>query len=707
MEDDELHSLVLRQARRAGITELATPPNAEQWANFVARVSSAYAGTDRDRYLLERSLELSSDEMQGLHAELAIEQQLLHSVLAALSSAVLYVDNQWEVQFANATANELLHHGSTGEGALFDLVRFATPDGRTIRPSRVMEEVESGEPFALRDALVTRPDGTSFPASITFNPILDQGALSGIVLSIDDIGEHKRAQRDAEAARVEAMTAEKARRAQATFLANMSHELRTPLNAILGYAELVTEHAEEVGYHDLLSDLGRIQTAGRHLLGLINDILDVSKIEAGRVDLELSAFSVQALIDDLVGTMQALARQAGNTIEVRVDDDGDVHSDYVRLSQALLNVLGNANKFTQDGTIRVTVSGSKSDVRVVIADEGIGISQEDLERVFEPFAQADSSTTRKYGGTGLGLTITRNLCEMLGIALSVDSAPDQGAAFEFVIPRAFHGAHEATPPTERRFVPRPQSKVLVVDDDPATHDVIRRTLADAGIEVISATTGAEGLRLAQEARPDSIILDILLPDIEGWEVLLELKSNPDTADIPLIVVSIVEDANRAFRLGAQDYLVKPVDRERLLSTLTRYESPDGDNVVMVVEDDEALRELLCGRIAREAPHWEVVPAANGRQACEQLEAGNQPRLVLLDLMMPEMDGFEFLEHIRAKSAWADIPVIVVTAMTLTRTQQNKLNRHVERIIKKGEQTPGQIADAIVGMLQDTPTEIQK
>lgn len=505
--------------------------------------------------------------------------------------------------------------------------------------------------------------------------------------------------------------AEAANRAKSQFLANMSHELRTPLNAIIGYSEMLQEDAEELGYEDFIPDLERIGSAGKHLLALINDILDISKIEAGKMELHLETFDIDQLLFEVESTIQPLVEKNKNRLKVqRAENLGSMNADLTKLRQALFNLLSNATKFTENGTITLTVEtdsehqNSKTSTRSIqlkwitfkVSDTGIGMTLEQMQKVFQPFTQADASTTRKYGGTGLGLAITRHFCQMMGGDITVSSELGIGSTFTIRLPVNFatwknqqitlleetltHS--EPSPALSQR---RTAAVVLVIDDDLAVQEIMRRFLTKEGFEVRTATTGEAGLHLAQTLRPDVITLDVLLPNMNGWTVLSALKADPELADIPVIVMSMIDDRDQGFTLGATDYLTKPVDYKRLSRLLNRYQpqsieiaAPNGR--VLVAEDDGATRQMFRRMLEKEG--WEVVEAANGKIALETL-ATHQPNLVLLDLMMPEMDGFQFLTELRQHPQWRELPVVVITAMDLSATDRLRLTGSVEQILQKG------------------------
>ncbi len=481
---------------------------------------------------------------------------------------------------------------------------------------------------------------------------------------------------------------EAANQLKSQFLANMSHELRTPLNAIIGVTEMLLEDARDLKRDDEIEPLERVLRAGRHLLELINDILDLSKIEAGKMDLHADTFPVALLVGDVVKTIEMLAGKNGNSIVLECPaDTGSMHADQIRVRQVLLNLLSNANKFTKNGTVSVTVRREAREGRdwiaVAVADTGIGMTPEQLSRLFNDFVQADASTTRKYGGTGLGLAISRRLCQMMGGEITVTSEPGKGSTFLVTLPAEFGAVPAATPARPAAAPPSGEmprgSVVLVIDDDQSVRELTERFLSRKGFEVVTAADGHEGLRLARELHPAAITLDVLMPQLDGWTVLAAIKGDPELADIPVILMTIIDDRTRGYALGATEYLIKPVNREKLTAAL-RSACGTAGRRVLVIDDDEAMRNGVCRFLRRDG--WEVDEAANGRLGIESLEQ-SRPDVIMLDLMMPEMDGFEFLVAMRGRPEWRDIPVLVVTAKDLTADERARLNGHVERVMGKG------------------------
>ncbi|MBL8154823.1 MAG: response regulator [Anaerolineae bacterium] len=487
-------------------------------------------------------------------------------------------------------------------------------------------------------------------------------------------------------------------RAKSAFLANMSHELRTPLNAIIGYSELIEEEMRDEGSDTYTGDLGKIQNAATHLLTLINDILDLSKIEAGKMELFLETYSIPRMVQDIRTTVMPLIEKNGNRLEITLQEGiPEMHNDLTKTRQVLLNLLSNASKFTVKGLIQfsVTMSHERDQdwVTFVITDSGIGMTPEQLIKLFKDFTQADSTTTRKYGGTGLGLSISRRFAQMMGGDITVSSQINVGSSFTLKLPLNLPGESvEVIPPEvapqtrDQRRKPRTQplpmirGTLLAIDDDPTARELISRFMLKEGFIVHTAQDGAEGIRLARDYRPDAILLDVMMPQQDGWSVLNSLKADPDLASIPVILVTMVSDQNLGYALGAADYITKPIDRERLLSVIQKYECAVPVCSVLVVDDEPPVREILERTLTNEG--WYVRTASDGLNALEAMRQ-EAPQIILLDLMMPRMDGFQFLTEIRQVEAWKDIPVIVVTAMDLSPDDHERLNGSVQQVLMKG------------------------
>ncbi len=489
--------------------------------------------------------------------------------------------------------------------------------------------------------------------------------------------------------------AEQANRAKSAFLANMSHELRTPMNAILGYSEMLMEEAEDLEQEDFIPDLKKINQAGKHLLALINDVLDLSKIESGKMEAFAEEIDLHILIDEVSATVHPLLEKNKNSLAIeRGEDLGMAYQDMTKLRQILLNLLSNAAKFTHEGTITLQVNSTEevgvSWLTFAVNDTGIGIAEDRIDHVFEEFAQADDSTTRDYGGTGLGLAISKRFCKLLGGDLSAHSELGEGSTFTIRIPTILPGTKsqissvdtlEETSGIDLALIRDVEagSTILVIDDDPEACEIIQRYLLKDNFNVVLATSGDQGLRLAHEIHPAAITLDVIMPGMDGWTVLQVLKADPELHKIPVIMLSMIDDRTRGYSLGAVDYLTKPVDRKLLHKTLSRYYCTEEICPVLLVEDDVEARRIMAH--ALEKAGWNVSEASNGQEALDMMP-DLQPRLILLDLMMPVMDGFGFLVEMRIRPEWQDIPVIVITAKDLSREDRSRLSGCVEEILKK-------------------------
>ncbi len=483
--------------------------------------------------------------------------------------------------------------------------------------------------------------------------------------------------------------AEAGAKAKTQFLANMSHELRTPLNAIIGISEMLYEDAEDFGHEDFIEPLWRTRRAGKHLMNLINDVLDLSKIEAGKIELHLEEFDIATVVQEGVTTAQSIAENNNNQIEVSYSKGVDrIFADITRVRQIIINLLSNASKFTRDGVITVRADREQKatgdELLLSVSDTGIGMNDGQLQKLFQEFSQADSSTTREYGGTGLGLTISQRFCHLMGGDINVSSILGQGSTFTVRLPMQVNQKGVLTIPsakssTDIATLTGRNNTVLVIDDDETALDMMRRFLAKQGFDVVTACNGEEGLRLAAELSPTVITLDVMMPGVDGWEILRRLKSNPELATIPVVMLTILDEKNKGYALGASDYVTKPIDRDHLRSILARYQLKDNGQRVLVIDDDETARQTLRRTLVNEG--WQVEEAENGRIAFDWLQ-GQDVDLILLDLMMPEMDGFEFLTKLRDRPDINHIPVIVVTGADLTEDDRRYLNGGVERILSK-------------------------
>ena len=653
----------------------------------------------------------------GLVARLRQSTQQTTSVLENITDAFVAVDRSWKVTYVNAQAAEVLKRSIQG---------LLEQDFWKIFPESLGTRYEQQYRRAMAEQTVVSFE-TYYAPTQRWLQVRGYPGRDGLSLFLQDVTERKQAEEqlmelnrdldsrvqdrttklmkameEAEEARVKA---EDANRSKSEFLANMSHELRTPLNAIIGYSEMLEEDATDVGEEGFVPDLQKIQGAGKHLLGLINSVLDLSKIEAGRMELFLEDFSITEMVEDISGTIIPVAHKNNNHLSIFCSDNiGELHADQTKLRQSLFNLLSNACKFTEDGNITLTVEQIPSVdsavyagdwFRFIVSDTGIGMKDDQVEKIFDAFTQADASTTRKYGGTGLGLAITKQFINMMGGDIFVESIYGQGTTFSLVIPQVVQPTNPKGKPffaptlssegeavLAHNMLTQPSSKqtVLVIDDDDDAREILRRSLDEAGYDVVCAASGEQGLALAGELLPDAITLDVMMPQMDGWSVLRQLKEMPVVSEIPVILLSIVDDRPMGHSLGAADYLTKPIDRKRLLSVLETHLANQVSPTILVVEDDVNAREIMGRFLQRQ--DWTVDLASNGREALQYLD-NHLPNLIVLDLMMPEMDGFEFIQMLRQNSDWQNIPVIVVTAKALTASDQQQLEG-VARVYQKAD-----------------------
>ncbi|WAJ27811.1 hybrid sensor histidine kinase/response regulator [Antarcticirhabdus aurantiaca] len=551
----------------------------------------------------------------------------------------------------------------------------------------LVERVHAGGSVHFDDiTLFVERNGQRTEAHFAFSytPVRDDdGAVAGLFAACNETTAQIMAERAASAA---LQAAEEANIAKSQFLANMSHELRTPLSAIIGYAEMLIEEAEEgAAASDLGADIRKIESNARHLLGLINDVLDLSKVESGKMDVYAETFDVAEVVADVAATARRLAEKKNNRLTADVAGDaGAMHTDVTRLRQILLNLLSNAAKFTQDGTITLAVRREGESLVFVVTDTGIGMTPEQLERLFQRFSQADASTTRKFGGTGLGLSLAKVFSAMLGGTIAVESRPGVGSTFTLTLPAALPDptVDAAAEPVEAQTPMvadgEPGASVLVIDDDTAQRELMTRFLAREGFSALTAADGPTGLAIAKEMRPRAILLDVVMPGMDGWTVLGRLKADPELANIPVVMVTFVSERGLASSLGAAGYVTKPVKWEAFREVMDRFREESGD--VLVVDDDVDARARI--RQALERDGWTVAEAGNGREALERVDAST-PRVILLDLTMPVMDGFAFLNALRARPNGAEIPVIVLSARDLSAEERRSL-RSAAQVMTKGE-----------------------
>ena len=511
------------------------------------------------------------------------------------------------------------------------------------------------------------------------------------------------------------MELEKAYRVKSDFLASMSHELRTPLNSIIGFSSVLLGPSGDQLTVDQRMALEKVLRNGKHLLQLINDILDFSKLESGRMTVNIEADEVVNVVSNSLMTVEGLLKGKEITLKQSIPPNlGLLKTDVLKVKQILVNLLSNAVKFTEKGEVSVTVTQKGHLIAFAVKDSGIGIESKNFHKVFEEFQQIDNSNTRKYKGTGLGLPISRRLARVLGGDLTVESGFGHGSTFTLEIPQEFPEEQKGNmeKPTERPVapahpalpqstVPRPSmpaqgsgTHVLCIDDDPDVIEILTKYLVPEGYSVIGANSGDEGIRIALEQRPSLITLDIMMPHKDGWQVLRELKANPELQDIPVIIHSIIDNKPLAMSLGAIDVVAKPAEPKRLLALVQRAAN-SRESFVLVVDDNEdftlAVRRLL------EAEGFKVEVANGGMQALQILEK-SIPSIIFLDLVMPQMDGYDVIQRLQRNELWKNIPLVVLSGKELTSEEWEKLNSYAKEYLKKTDFTQETLSTTIKQIL---------
>jgi len=486
------------------------------------------------------------------------------------------------------------------------------------------------------------------------------------------------------------------------FFANMSHELRTPLNAILGYGEMLYEDCEDLGYDDLLPDLKKITSSGSHLLSLINNILDLSKIEAGKMELFVTSFEIESMVQTIKDVSEPLAAKNDNGFVINLEGAlGSMSQDETKLRQCLTNFLSNGFKFTKNGTVTLDVKarmvGDIEFIDFAVIDTGAGMSPEGVAKVFEEYTQAERSTSANYGGTGLGLPISKKFAEMMGGDVIVTSEEGVGSVFTMSVPRECPEYNEDEVEGNVINLDEQDNLVVLVDDDVAMHDLIKRTISKLNLTLLGATNSEKGMELIREVKPKLILLDVLMPGRDGWSLLKECKTDKDLKDIPVIMISQLNQSNLASSLGANDYLTKPIDRSHFINTLKRILGNDTqDKKVLVIDDDKDVRELL-SRLLKDAG-YRPIDARDGKEGLERTK--DEPALIILDLEMPRMDGFEFLDnYIKDVPEEKRAPVLVFSGKDLTDVQEDLLKERVVGLVKKDDVSMDNLSKMIQGIVK--------
>ncbi len=540
--------------------------------------------------------------------------------------------------------------------------------------------LKPGQVVALAEYLVVGLAMVSVCDALRRAIIENESTLADLIESRSALEEAKE---QADAARY---AAESANQAKSSFLANMSHELRTPLSAVIGYSEMLEEEAEEAGETAMLSDLGKIKSNAKHLLSLINDVLDLSKVEANKMELYVESIEVDGFVRDVASTVDALVAKKSNVLELDLGGDlGSMSTDATKLRQCLFNLVGNAAKFTEGGKITLKVTRESKPngewLSFSVTDNGIGMTPEQIARLFQRFVQADETTTRKYGGTGLGLALSQAFARLLGGDISVTSTAGAGTCFTVRIPavapeppniNAVH-VEEGSPLHDED-----RDLVVVIDDEPAQRELTTRFLKRQGFAVQTAPDGPAGLELVRALKPRIVLLDVMMPGMDGWTVLKTLKEDTETSGIPVVMVSFVAEPGMSASLGADAAVSKPVDWTRLKTVMDKFQGSAGE--ILVVDDNPDVHERLRTLLVREG--WRVKEAYNGAEALERVKEAC-PQVILLDLTMPVMDGFAFLHRVRELPGCADVPVVVFSARDISNSERDALAQ-ADRILRKDQ-----------------------
>jgi signal transduction histidine kinase/DNA-binding response OmpR family regulator len=637
----------------------------------------------------------------GFHPEsLEMVQSVQSASGVLLGHVYLRADKSWRQGFTRDSVVIVLLAGALGTiVALLVVSRFEKLLMGPIHDlTQAVDQVGRQENFATR-AAPAGPDELGLLVN-AFNDMVAKLQLRDADLRRhrDHLGELV-AQRTAELLQLNHALIESkdkagdADRAKSHFLTNMSHELRTPLNAIIGYSDMLIEDPASLHQPEALADVRRINAAGRHLLTLINEVLDLSKLEAGRISLQYEEFDLIAVLREVFDSLRPLALKN----EVRLERDCPIgpmplHADRAKVRQILVNLVGNACKFTTRGEVSLRVSTETVQgqpwVVVQVIDTGIGMSEEQLGHLFQAFSKGSTPGTRKFGGTGLGLAISKRITEAMSGKLLVTSKENCGSTFTVRLPAQPPAGHVNSPPAAALVAPSGPLEgtptVLVIDDDPHSRDLMVRFLQKEGFSPHTALDGRQGLLMAKQLRPALITLDVMMPDVDGWSVLGALKDDPELAKIPVVMITLTDEHDKGFALGAAEFLSKPVDYSRLSGLLREYCPTPDDRPVLIVEDDEISSHLLRRNLEKEG--YPVMLAGNGRDALEQIQM-RLPSLILLDLMMPEMDGFAFAQAVRERKDLRDVPIIVLTAKDLTEEDRRRLKGNVTGILQKQTLSP--------------------
>ena len=625
-------------------------------------------------------------KIERLTEEVRFHAQYAEVVLNSIADGVYSTDLNRIIKTWSRGAEEIT--GWKAEEIIghpcFDFLKHTDDMGRVLCDvdCPIVQTFRTGRNTAKEASVLTK-DGRRIPVSITVGPIFDEsGNVIGAVEVFRDISKERE-------------LLESIKRANALkdqFLANVSHELRTPLNSIIGFSELLKEQVIGPLNEKQLQYVQNILQSGEHLLSLINDILDLSKVEAGTLEVESVPINLKEVLQ--WGLFMQKERAKKHNISLNLDVDGEigvVRTDPTRLKQILFNLLSNAVKFTPDGgSVSVKAKKLNGEIQISVSDNGIGIPKDRIDDIFEPFVQLDSSLSRQYEGTGLGLALTRRLVELLGGRIWVESQLGKGSTFHFTIPVELEKGKNG----ERRSIkiPIPKGKkvsaekrekvALIVEDDLNFASLLREYLEDLGCRTAIALSGEEGLRIARQLKPDLITLDIMMPVMDGWQFLEKLNEDEELRGTPVVIISVLHEEGKGMTLGASAVLQKPIDRTSLMKALERAGLSKKEQAkVLVVDDDPNAVEVVSETLS--SMGYTVLKAYSGREGV-QIAMDETPDLIVLDLMMPEMSGFDTIEHLKSDPKTRDIPIVILTAKLLTDEDIRRLNGHIVSITRKGE-----------------------
>lgn len=663
-----------------------------------ARRQDELGGLARGFQTMVREVSTREARLRQAEEELARSEMYFRSLIESTSDVVAIFDAEGHVGYASPSCLRVLGLKPQEYVGAYGFATLTSTD-RQLAATTFAEVVSQPGGLRRRELKARHPDGSTRVIEATLHNLLDNPAVKGVVVNLRDVTERKQIEGLAK----EKEAAEAASKAKSSFLASMSHELRTPLNAIIGYSEMLADEAEEEGLDNMTPDLNKIRSAGKHLLELINAVLDISKIEAGKMDLHLETFPVDKLMQDVAAIIQPLAQKNRNKLVVGFGSGlGTMRADHTKLRQTLFNLLSNACKFTSDGQIVLSAERRGDRVEFTVSDTGIGMTPEQSSRLFQAFTQADSSISSKFGGTGLGLAISQHFCYMMGGGIRLQSEPGKGTTFFVEIPAdVLEKKNEevtAVPAADSPYgtgiwaIPK---TVLVIDDDPTVHDLVRRTLGKEGFRVIAASNGEEGMAMARQQRPDVITLDAMMPGEDGWAVLSRLKQDPSLASTPVVMMTIIDDKSLALSLGAAEYLTKPVNRELLISAAKRL-SRKSKSAMIVDEDSAAAQELRSGLQSR---GWIVEWFQTHLNAVNRLESAPPPNVVVAS----SQRSLAFVEDMRSRSKWRQVPLILIGDGEPSPADRERAATHgVSRMINRGATDPDELLSVFDAELSADP-----